>query len=76
MNDIFLAITQKTSNYPNENRPKIQIYKWLGRHFDIIQYIDTFEPRKIIEFKIGHIQYLAVANHRDSSGNFENKIFI
>lgn len=72
MNEIFMAITQKMS--VNETgityEVKSPIYKWLGKHFDIINYIDTYYAKKIVSFKIGTVQYLAVANFKNNRGNY------
>lgn len=66
MNEIFMAVAQ--GQIDTSSPDKILIYKWLGKHFDEVQSIVGYKSRKLIAFRIGHIQFLAVANYKDESG--------
>lgn len=43
------------------------IYKWQGRHFDLIQFIGTSGVLKISHFSVEDVHFLAVANSRSDS---------
>lgn len=74
MNDeIFMAACQQMQIESNETTYDTVtiIYKWLGKHFDIIQSIPTYNAQKIAF--IGNANFLAIANNRNDRG--ESNIF-
>lgn len=71
MNEIFLIISESQkldqnnlANYEIE----LPIYRWAGRHFDILHTINVNNPKRITAFTIEGFNYIAVANYQNNYG--------
>ena len=64
--EIYLAVAQFKSD---RSGLEVPIYKWLGKHFDLVQRLGATGARKITHFVIDGASFLAVANFKNS----ENK---
>ncbi|XP_018568702.1 uncharacterized protein LOC108908983 [Anoplophora glabripennis] len=51
------------------------IYKWQGRHFDLIQFIGTAGVRKVSHFSVEGVHFLAVANSKSDDAETYSEIF-
>lgn len=44
------------------------IFSWQGGHFDIMNNINTFRPKKLTAFTIRDMNFLAVVNYQNDFG--------
>lgn len=42
------------------------IYKWVGKHFDLLHTVKTYGARKVMAFTTGNSQFLSFANFQDN----------
>lgn len=70
-----MAICQETDGLSYETN--MTVYKWLGKHFDIVQQLPTYSAQKLTAFHLGNSYFLAVANKRNDRGesNIYSEIF-
>lgn len=74
---MFLAITLEMYQAEEEIIYEIDspIYKWLGKHFDVVQHLRTYGARCITPFIIKNSHFLAVANFQNNHGSYSSNIF-
>ncbi|KAF5285037.1 hypothetical protein FQR65_LT02349 [Abscondita terminalis] len=74
---VFMVLASSKRNENDSFEMEVPIYQWLGRHFDIVNYITTYGARKITPFIIENSHYLAVANFQNNLGktNIYSEIF-
>lgn len=46
------------------------IYKWQGRHFDLIQFIGTSGVLKVSHFSVDGVHFLGVANSKSDNREY------
>ncbi|XP_074037516.1 closca [Leptinotarsa decemlineata] len=69
--NIFMSVAQFMKEGPNRMtfRVKNPLYKWRGKHFDMIQRVKTSGCRRISPFSIGGVHFVALANSQADEGN-------
>lgn len=75
-----MVITQemtKNTNGAISYEVKTPIYKFLGKYFDIVHYIQTYGAKRVAAFNTGNSYFLAVANSRNNEDktNIHSEIF-
>ncbi|RZC40837.1 uncharacterized protein BDFB_005868, partial [Asbolus verrucosus] len=66
-NEIYMSVGQFMSNKTGNilYELEIPIYKWLGKHFDVVQSIKGAGVKKITPFTVNHLNFLAIANFKN-----------
>lgn len=77
MNQIFLILVEGEEKEINPDGSvhliyeiEMPIYRWLGKHFDVMDSIPTSNPRKITAFTVNDLTYVAVANFQNNNGKY------
>lgn len=77
--EIYIAFAVERTNTSAEYSYESEspIYKWAGKHFDLLHTVKTHGARKVMAFITGNSQFLSFANFQDDEGetNIYTEIF-
>ncbi|KAG5875471.1 hypothetical protein JTB14_016238 [Gonioctena quinquepunctata] len=69
--NIFMSVAQFMKEGPGgmTSRVEMPLYKWRGKHFDIVQRLGTSRCTRISPFAIGDVHFVALANSQADEGD-------